>query len=71
MSGLFSSPKMPTPVAPPAAPPPPPTIDDAARERDLNDAMRRRKGRAAALYAGKTGGSTAGVGGATKTLTGG
>lgn len=67
MSGLFSKPKMPAVQEPP----PPPTIDDAARERDLNDTMRRRKGRAAALYAGKTGGSTAGVGGATKTLTGG
>lgn len=67
MSGLFGggSPKMPTPVAPP----PTPTIDDAAQSRDANDVMRRRKGRAAALYAGKNGGGV-GATSAAKILTG-
>lgn len=65
MSGLFGGSK--TPAAP-APLPPVPTIDEAARERDVNDAMRKRKGRLAAIYAGKT--ASASSGAATKTLTG-
>ena len=63
----FSRPKAPPPPEPVA---PVPTIDDAIVNRDRNDAMRRRKGRAAAIFAGKekTGGKA--VGAATKTLTG-
>ena len=62
-----SSPKQPVPQEMPVTP----TIDDASRDRDVNDAMRRRKGRAAAILAGKNSGSTKSVGAATKTLMGG
>lgn len=63
---MMSKPKAPPPPVPT---PPVPTIDDAIVNRDRNDAMRRRKGRAAAIYAGKEKTGKA-VGAATKTLTG-
>ncbi len=69
MSGLFGgkTPKMPVPVQPPPAP----TIDEASASRDVADRATRRKGRAAALFAGKNEGSRGAAGPATKTLTGG
>lgn len=62
----FSKPKAPPTPAPVA---PAPTVDDAIVNRDRNDAMRRRKGRAATIFAGKRKSDKV-VGAATKTLTG-
>lgn len=70
MGGLFGGKPKAMPV--PVAPPPAPTIDDASQSRDAADRATRRKGRAAAIFAGKskTSGSSSGTS-ATKTLTGG
>lgn len=63
-----SKPKMPPPPAPP---PPVPTIDDASKARDDSDALRKRRGRAASILAGKIAESTSKYQSAAKTLTGG
>lgn len=60
-------PQTPTPVAPP----PVPTIDDASKARDDSDALRKRRGRAASILAGKSSMATNMVASAAKTLTGG
>jgi hypothetical protein len=69
MSGLFGgkAPKMPVPVVPPPAP----SIDEASASRDAGDRASRRKGRAAAIFAGGSKSGASGAASATKTLTGG
>lgn len=62
---MFKTPKMPKMPDPP---PPVPTIDDAAKRADDELRMRRRKGRAAYVMAGKTPQAAPVVG--QKTLTG-
>jgi hypothetical protein len=57
-------PKMPT-ITPP---PPPPTIDAAQEAADADFRRRRRKGRGAYVFAGRTGGAAPTV--ATKTMVG-
>lgn len=53
----MKTPKIPKAPAPPPAPPPPPTIDEAARESEEADKLRRRKGRLASVFAGRQGGA--------------
>lgn len=48
MSGLFSSPKVPSPP-PPQAPPPVPTMDNARQRQQAQDALAGRRGRAAMI----------------------
>lgn len=48
----MKAPKPPKVVIP-APPPPPPTIDEAARDAEEADKLRRRKGRLATIFAGK------------------
>ena len=62
----MKTPKVPKQQTPQPAPPPP-TIDEAQRNADEADKLRRRKGRLATVFAGQRGGATAV---ATKTLTG-
>lgn len=64
----MSSPKVVKP-APVKLPDPPPTVDTAAQNAEANDKLRRRKGRAAYVFGGKTGVMQA-TPVATKTLTG-
>lgn len=67
----MKAPKMPKAPTPPAPPPPPPTIDEAARNSEEADKLRRRRGRLATIFAGRrgmAGGGTATV--SNKTLTG-
>jgi hypothetical protein len=52
----------------PPPPPPVPTIDEAAKNRDTSDAMFKRKGRRASIFAGALTKTTAAA--ATKKLTG-
>lgn len=68
MGALFSKPKV--PKAPPVvAPPPVPTVDDAAKNTQEADLLRRRRGRAASMVNGASGdASTPSVG--TKMLLG-
>lgn len=40
-------------IQPPVPPPPVPTIDDASKARDDSDALRKRRGRASMILAGK------------------
>lgn len=65
----MSSPKVVKP-APVKLPDPPPTIDQAAQNAEANDKLRRRKGRAAYVFGGKTSGAMQATPVATKTLTG-
>lgn len=58
-------------IQPPVPPPPVPTIDDASKARDDSDALRKRRGRAASILAGKTSESTSKYQSGAKTLTGG
>lgn len=64
----MNTPKPVKPPTPPPAPPPPPTIDEAARNSEEADRLRRRKGRLATIFAGQRGGGAAPV--AQKSLTG-
>lgn len=52
----MKTPKVPKQPTPPPAPPPPPTIDEAARDSEEADKLRRRKGRLATIFAGMKGG---------------
>lgn len=54
----MKAPKIPKSPTPPPAPPPPPTIDEAARQSEESDKLRRRKGRLATIFAGQRGGAT-------------
>lgn len=54
----MKTPKIPKSPAPPPAPPPPPTVDQAARDSEEADKLRRRKGRLATIFAGMQGGAT-------------
>lgn len=54
MSGLFSSPKVPTPPPPPA-PPPVPTMDNARQRQQAMDELAGRRGRAASILTGPSG----------------
>jgi hypothetical protein len=65
MGFLFGSTKTPAPIEPPS----PPTVDEAARSRDLADVGRRRRGRLANIFAGKSDKDS--TTGAAKILTGG
>ena len=65
MGGMFGG--KPKALPAPIAPPPVPTIDDASSNRDAADRSRRRRGKAASIYAGDSGKSDAGG----KTQTGG
>lgn len=62
----FLTPKMPK-IPEPKEPPPAPTIDEARANADMNDRLRKRKGRKSFIFAGKQD-SMANVG--TKKLTG-
>jgi len=64
----MSSPKV---VKPPPVklPDPPPTVDQASQNAEANDKLRRRKGRAAYVFGGKTN-ALQSTPVATKTLTG-
>lgn len=53
MAGLFGS-KIPAVKEPP----PPPSVDEAAQNAEQADALRRRRGRAAAIYTGSSGSGT-------------
>lgn len=53
----MNTPKPVKPPTPPPAPPPPPTIDEAARNSEEADRLRRRKGRLATIFAGQRGGA--------------
>lgn len=67
----MKTPKIPKQPTPPAAPPPPPTVDEAARNSEEADKLRRRKGRLATIFAGRS--ESAGAAPqqvATKSLTG-
>lgn len=66
MGGLFG--KKPKAMPPPVAPPPAPTIDEASASRDAADRATRRKGRAAAVFAGKSGARSTSAVSAAKTL---
>lgn len=48
----MKTPKAPKQPTPPPAAPPPPTVDEAARNAEEADRMRRRKGRLATIFAG-------------------
>ena len=50
----MSKPKVVTP-APVRLPDPPPTVDQASQNAEASDKLRRRKGRAAYVFGGKTG----------------
>lgn len=54
MSRLFKAPSVPDPpkIEPPL---PVPTIDDAGKARELQDRLRRRRGRAASVLTGSSG----------------
>lgn len=57
MGGVFSKPKMPAMPAP-APVVPTPTVDQSRMDQDRADIMRRRRGRAATVLAGKDGGGS-------------
>lgn len=68
IKGVFGR-REPVYVPPPPPPPPPPAIEDAqARQRELEDQRRKRKGFAATLVTGEKGTDTPYT--AAKTLTG-
>jgi hypothetical protein len=52
------------------AAPPPPTVDDAVRSSEEADKLRRRRGRLASIFAGRTPGGGMAPNVATKQLTG-
>lgn len=58
IGGLFGGQQTPQPIVIPAAPDPAPTIDQAAKAREAEDIMRRRKGRAATILTGAQGAGT-------------
>ncbi|MBP6748417.1 MAG: hypothetical protein KA144_02155 [Xanthomonadaceae bacterium] len=62
------TPKIPAQRTPEPAPPPP-TIDQAQVNADQADRLRRRRGRLATIFAGKSGGGSAPTAG-TNTMTG-
>lgn len=66
----MKSPKIPKSPTPPPAPPPPPTIDQAARDSEEADKLRRRKGRLATVFAGRRADQGGATPTATKALTG-
>lgn len=65
MSALFSKPKMPAPIEQPPAP----VVDQGQLDRNMSDALKRRRGRASTdLTSGGPSGSTAGAVGAKSLL---
>lgn len=58
MSALFSTPKAPPPPAP-IEMPKTPIVDQTIIDREMADVMKRRRGRAASVIAGESGGMMA------------
>lgn len=69
MSALFSAPKAPPPPAP-IEMPKTPVVDQTIIDREMADVMRRRRGRAASVIAGESGGMMAPGAVGTKSLLG-
>lgn len=69
MSALFSTPKAPPPPAP-IEMPKTPVVDQTIIDREMADVMKRRRGRAASVIAGESGGMIAPGAVGTKSLLG-